>query len=242
MNIFISHSSKDKYLAEKISTLLKENGINTFLPDQDSISPGESIVATIADAILSSDGYLFLISKRSVENPFIGYEVSMAFSETQTNEDKILIPILLDKDSSPPFFLRDIQFIDMSNEDLFQKNSSKLISAIKQPKTIYSDKKVIDYKIQYLKDQSETLTWESWLLKSEILHRSMRLRFNFIILGILLIFGATILSFFYIGTNLSSILYLLLGCSIGSLLTIIISLFFQARRGRHIIEEMDYKK
>lgn len=81
-SVFISHSTKDQFIARTISNLLeargKQFGVKTFLDERD-ISIGDSIPETIRNGIRSCDEFLVLISKNSINRPWVLIEISTAW-------------------------------------------------------------------------------------------------------------------------------------------------------------------
>jgi hypothetical protein len=61
MNIFLSHASQDKGLAESIAFSLRDRGYTVFL-DRDDLPAGESFDQQIERAVKDSDIFIFLIS------------------------------------------------------------------------------------------------------------------------------------------------------------------------------------
>lgn len=65
MRIFLSHSSKDRQLAEKVDLALLGVGHEVFF-DKSSLPPGADFNSRIRKAIDESDAFIFLISPNSV--------------------------------------------------------------------------------------------------------------------------------------------------------------------------------
>jgi TIR domain len=65
MNIFLSHASQDKVLAESIAFSLRSRGYTVFL-DRDNLPAGESFDQQIERAVKDSEIFIFLISPDSV--------------------------------------------------------------------------------------------------------------------------------------------------------------------------------
>ena len=65
MNIFISYSSSDRALAERLAYSLREEGCDVFF-DRASLPPGEGYDTRIREAIDDCDLLIFLLSAESV--------------------------------------------------------------------------------------------------------------------------------------------------------------------------------
>lgn len=89
MKIFISHSSKDKWAARRISEDLENLGANTFLDEKD-IRTGESIDNSIKKNLKNCDDFLFLLSPSSLKSEWVLVELGGALAL-----EKKIIPILL---------------------------------------------------------------------------------------------------------------------------------------------------
>lgn len=89
MKIFISHSSKDKWAAKRISSELNNIGVKTFL-DQKDIKTGESIDESIQSNIADCDDLLILISPASLNSHWVLIELGGAIALK-----KNIIPIFL---------------------------------------------------------------------------------------------------------------------------------------------------
>ena len=88
MKIFISHSSRDKWAARRISAEIEQLGADTFLDEKD-IETGESIDESISVHLKDSDELLVLLSPASVKSDWVLVEVGGAKAL-----GKRLVPIL----------------------------------------------------------------------------------------------------------------------------------------------------
>ncbi|HEY0545233.1 MAG TPA: toll/interleukin-1 receptor domain-containing protein [Pyrinomonadaceae bacterium] len=80
--IFISHSSKDNFIARQLEKLIKEKcrryGVKTFLDERD-IKGGDLIAEVIKVNIKKCDELLVLMSRYSVNRPWVLTEVGAAW-------------------------------------------------------------------------------------------------------------------------------------------------------------------
>jgi len=112
MRIFISHSSKDSWVAKTIEKELSAIGADTFL-DAKSIQTGQLIDQEIQKNLKNSDELLILISSNSVKSHWVWIEVGSAIAL-----GKKIIPIYLNIpiDKAPQLLSlhlgRDINNID----------------------------------------------------------------------------------------------------------------------------------
>lgn len=80
--VFISHSTKDRWVAKQMSNLIEEKGrewgIKTFLDEKD-IDGGDSIPESIRINIQKCDEFLLLLSRYSVNRPWVLIELGAAW-------------------------------------------------------------------------------------------------------------------------------------------------------------------
>lgn len=84
--VFISHSTKDRWIARQIAKLLEERGekyrVKTFLDERD-ILVGDSIPDTIRENIRDCGEFLVLLSKNSIDRPWVLIEISAAWAHNK---------------------------------------------------------------------------------------------------------------------------------------------------------------
>lgn len=114
--VFISYSTIDQEHANTVNTVLKENGINTWIATED-IHGGESFATEITNGIRNCDAFVFVLSKNSDNSPHCGNELSLAFSGR-----KKIIPFRLHEfeiSESNTYFLQQAQWIDYFTDENF---------------------------------------------------------------------------------------------------------------------------
>lgn len=114
MKVFISHSSRDKWIARKISQEIEELGVSTFL-DEKNIETGDSIDGAIGAHLKDSDELLMLLSPTSITSPWVLIEIGGAKAL-----GKRLVPILLHvPPNDVPSPLRDYLARDLNDVDKY---------------------------------------------------------------------------------------------------------------------------
>ena len=114
--VFISYSSKDRWIARQIANQIEQRGkrydLNTFL-DENNIEGGQSIRGSIRREIRQCSEFLVLLSRYSVDRPWVLVEIGAAFGL-----GKRIIPIV-DKvtPEEMPDVIRDYKAIDLNNFD-----------------------------------------------------------------------------------------------------------------------------
>jgi hypothetical protein len=89
VNVFISHSSSDKWAARQISKELEQRGIEAFLDEKD-IETGDSIDEAVDEHLAQCDELLMILSPASLSSAWVLIEVGGARALK-----KRLVPILL---------------------------------------------------------------------------------------------------------------------------------------------------
>lgn len=88
MKVFISHSSRDVWVAQRIATDLQERGIDVFI-DENDLETGDVFDEKLRDNLRDSDEVLLLLSPVAVQSAWVLMEIGAAWAL-----DKRLVPIL----------------------------------------------------------------------------------------------------------------------------------------------------
>jgi DNA-binding NarL/FixJ family response regulator len=75
--IFISHSAKDKHLAQDLAQRLKEAGA-TVIVDQTDFSPGKELRHKLRETLSTADEVVVLLTDNSAHSPWTRYEIGVA--------------------------------------------------------------------------------------------------------------------------------------------------------------------
>lgn len=80
--VFISHSTNDRWIAKQMAALIEERcqtyGVKTFLDEKD-MAIGESIRESIRKNIQECDEFLVLLSRYSIDRPWVLIEIGAAW-------------------------------------------------------------------------------------------------------------------------------------------------------------------
>lgn len=118
--VFISHSTKDRWIARQIANLLEERGrkygVKTFLDERD-IAVGDSIPETIRENIQQCGEFVVLLSKNSIGRPWVLIEISAAWGHSKR------IVAVIDKvtPEEMPEIMLPYKAIDLNNLDEYIK-------------------------------------------------------------------------------------------------------------------------
>jgi hypothetical protein len=108
-DVFISHSSKDKVMADAICAGLEARGIRCWIAPRD-IEPGEEWTKTIVDAITSCKIFLLVFSDNANNSSQIIKEVDCA-----TSDEKTIIPFRMEDvkpTGSMKYYLGSLHWLD----------------------------------------------------------------------------------------------------------------------------------
>lgn len=129
--VFISHSSKDKWIAHQIARLVEERGegygVKTFLDEKD-IEGGDSIPEEIRDSIQKCDELLVLLSPYSVDRPWVLIEIGAAWGQQKR------IVAIIDKISPAdmPDVIEQHKAIDLND---FEDYLNQLVARAREAQT-----------------------------------------------------------------------------------------------------------
>ena len=127
--VFICHASEDKArfvtgLAEKLS----ERGIDVWI-DQWELYPGDSLVDKVFDeGIKTADAVIIVLSKNSVDKPWVHEELNAAFINRIEEKTK-LIPIIIDI-CEVPGCLKSTVWISIANLEDYSEDLNRIVLSI----------------------------------------------------------------------------------------------------------------
>jgi len=109
-HVFICYASEDKPAACALASGMARLGVEVWF-DEWEIKVGESIVQRINDALGGVSHLIVLLSRDSVEKPWVRKELSSALMRQLSAESVTVLPLRLDDCPIPPI-LRDIKYAD----------------------------------------------------------------------------------------------------------------------------------
>ena len=124
--VFISHSSNDKAVADRVCNFLEGHGIKCWIAPRD-VTPGKNYGAAIVDAIDECAVFLLILSNESNRSGQVVREVERAASR-----NAVLIPVRVE-DVKPSrdleFYVSTAHWLDASGKPL-EKHLDALVDAI----------------------------------------------------------------------------------------------------------------
>ncbi len=136
---FISHSRKDKEFADRLYDDMRKREIDCYYAPAD-MRTGDKIRPAIDEAIKKHDRLIVVLSKHSIDSPWVESEVETAFEKERKSKLIVLFPIRLDDDvmkTKQPWAAeirrtRHIgDFLEWENPDKYQESLDKLIGDLK---------------------------------------------------------------------------------------------------------------
>jgi hypothetical protein len=94
-SVFISYSEKDREFAQRLQADLARYGIRTWYSQRD-LHSGDTLYDSIKEAIRSSDKILLVLSKNSIQGPWVQKEIESAFEKEREGTKLVLLPIRID--------------------------------------------------------------------------------------------------------------------------------------------------
>ena len=116
--VFISHSSKDKWIARQMARLIETAGrrhrLRVFLDEKD-IEGGGSISKAIQGNLRACDEFVVLLTRDSISRPWVLIEIGGALAL-----DKYLVPIVNHVQSAEiPDAIADCLAVDLNDFDTY---------------------------------------------------------------------------------------------------------------------------
>ncbi|MES3008542.1 MAG: toll/interleukin-1 receptor domain-containing protein [Pseudomonadota bacterium] len=159
MKVFISHTSEDSQIANNIRNYLAHRDIEVF-DDKTDISMGSNLASSINEAIGSSDAVLFVISKNTDKSRWIHQEMSIALNNKLKGKEVKLIPIVVEKNTEIPFFLKDYLYLDISKGQDFESGMSKIVKSLASDQKT-SIKQDLETKVENIEIEKKLLMLKS---------------------------------------------------------------------------------
>lgn len=110
VHLFICHASEDKPVAHSLAQFLHRRGAQVWF-DQWEIRVGDSIVQKINDALSSISHLAVLLSRNSINKPWVTKEFSSTLMRQLADNSVTILPVRLD-DSPVPAILADVRYAD----------------------------------------------------------------------------------------------------------------------------------
>jgi hypothetical protein len=127
-NVFLSHSSKDKFFARKLAEQLTGHGAKVWI-DGAELRIGDSLIEKIGKAIESADFIAVVLSHDSVRSNWVQKELHMAMTRVLAERNIKILPLLKDR-CEVPAFLRDLVWADFTEPDNFDAALFRVLKSL----------------------------------------------------------------------------------------------------------------
>jgi FKBP-type peptidyl-prolyl cis-trans isomerase FklB len=125
-DVFISHSSKDKIIADAVCAMLEQNRIRCWIAPRD-ITPGKEWGEAIIDAISGSRVMILIFSANANGSPQIRREVERA-----VNKEVVVVPLRIENvvpTKALEYFIGSVHWFDALTEP-FEMHLDKLVRVV----------------------------------------------------------------------------------------------------------------
>lgn len=104
-SVFLSHTSVDKSLVEKLANDLRRVGVNVWF-DKWEIKVGESLTWKIEQGIRGNEHLIIVLSPEAISSEWVRSELGAAWARQMQQQQVVVLPILY-RDCDIPLFLLD---------------------------------------------------------------------------------------------------------------------------------------
>ena len=112
--VFVSHSSHDSDLADRISSDIRSAGYEPWIDGQ-SIRAGSPIVANISSAIMNCHFFVVILSQEAIDSKWVEQEVTGALWQNLSERRRRHIIPALAEPCDIPFQLKHLRYADFAN-------------------------------------------------------------------------------------------------------------------------------
>ncbi len=140
-SVFLSHSSRDKNLANRLANDLKAVGVRVWL-DEWEILVGDSITQRIQHGLEEVDFVAVILTRHGVASGWVEKEWQSRIGEEATNRKVVVLPLKAD-DSEIPALLRDKKYADFHQD--YGNALTELLAALKGHNARVSGSKSASY-------------------------------------------------------------------------------------------------
>ncbi len=117
--VFLSHSSRDNWLANVIAQKMRSASIRVWI-DEMSLSGGDTVIPSIVDGMKTANEVVVLVSNESIKSQWVSAEIGIAVAL-----GKRITPLLnnIDHDAMAP--LKGVKSYELNKFDLFFRELKK---------------------------------------------------------------------------------------------------------------------
>lgn len=128
-SIFLSHSSKDKFIVRELARKLSKYGVKSWV-DEAEIKIGDSLIQKISEGIKESDFFGVVLTKNSINSEWVKHELNIALNKEILSKKVIVLPLVFEEGLEIPIFLSDKKYADFSDQIKYEKTFKDLLRAL----------------------------------------------------------------------------------------------------------------
>jgi tetratricopeptide (TPR) repeat protein len=129
-DVFLSYSSEDRDLADRIQRSLADRKLEVFR-DARSITGGDNIVLAVGEGLAHSQAFIVLISPAAMASRWVEHEWATAlWLSLERGSSMRIIPVIIARGAFLPALLRPFRFVDFRPPADFDRSLEELASAI----------------------------------------------------------------------------------------------------------------
>jgi len=134
MQVFLSHSSKDRDLIRRISDELRRAGLDVW-DDSIEVLPGDNWAQMTSQALEESQAMVVLLTPESIDSKWIKWDIQFALGNISYN--KRLIPVLIGDPNrfskeQIPWIFKHLKVINLPDHVQNDENIRQIADAIKE--------------------------------------------------------------------------------------------------------------
>jgi len=134
MQVFLSHSSKDRDLIRKISDELRRAGLDVW-DDSIEVLPGDNWAQMTSQALEESQAMVVLLTPESIDSKWIKWDIQFALGNISYN--RRLIPVLIGDPNrfskeQIPWIFKHLKVINLPDHVQNDENIRQIADAIKE--------------------------------------------------------------------------------------------------------------
>lgn len=130
MNVYISYSSKDRHVVDRIAKGLEAAGISSWTDR--NIPPGSEWMEQIDHAIQSADVFVVLITENFLHSPYCNSELGSIVAKARSDKSRI-IPVIVDRTVLPehlPAFLSSWRGVRLPDGPPSDRSLQEVVEAV----------------------------------------------------------------------------------------------------------------
>lgn len=127
---FVISAAKDDEVVRKLRHDLDFRGVPTESAE-DIVRPGADFAVAIQRSIRQARVVLVVLSRTAADRAWVATETSFAVSGQMLGAGKVVIPVIIEPGAELPFFIKHLQYVDLSTPERYDRGLSQLVDAVR---------------------------------------------------------------------------------------------------------------